>query len=959
MSSMIAVFAISAALAFAVTPLVARIARRWRVLDKPSPRKIHAEPIPRAGGVALGVAFITALALMIAVHNYALRPLAFDHRIVALFAGGLLALGLGLWDDVRGLAARWKLAAQIAIACLSYAGGIEIGVVYLPGIDHLSLGWLSLPLTVLWFLLIMNAINLIDGLDGLASGITLFVALTLLIVWSTPSNLVVALALAALAGVALGFLAHNFHPASIFLGDSGSYFLGYNLAALSVLGSLKSEAAVAILIPIIALGVPVIDTLWSPVRRFIIGQRIFMPDRDHIHHRLLKLGYTHKRAVLLLYGITILMGVASLTLIHAQDDRAALVLVVVGSGAIFAIRWLGYLPFIHRERVVGWLGTVSDELGLRRSRRSFLECQAMIASAKSIEHLWAGIASAAEFLKLDACELRLEPVLVGSEPVLFRHRREDAVSSRPLHPMRISLPVLDGEERLGSLSIRHQVSAGLNDRYLLRRVDQLHGSIVEALSRLHRMPAAAEADGDTAPLRPRGAVLFLTHYFPPEGNAPATRVHALCRQWLRSGQSVRVVTCAPNVPDGQLYAGYRNALWQSERIDGIDTLRVWTYLAPNKGTAKRILNYLSYLVSASLAGLLVLRPDVVIATSPQFFCGWAGAIVSWLRGVPFILEIRDIWPESIATVGAMRSRRLLRVLEWLELRMYASATHIVTVGEGYRDQLRRQGVPAEKITVIPNGVDQDAFQPRPADPALRARWNLTDRFVCAYVGTIGMASGLDVVLRAAGLLAERRRDDIHFLIVGDGAVREDLQADAERLGLRNVTFTGRLDKALIAPLLASVDVGLVHLKKRDLFTTVMPSKIFEAAAMAKPIILGVEGHAADLVRRAGCGICVEPENETELVAALTRLADTPALGAALGRAGREYMVRRFDRAALAADYLGLIHRLHRSRAGTARRGTADGAAEGRAAATARPPDLTLVTTGEVDVAKTPRAARRA
>lgn len=959
MSSMIATFVLSLVLAYALTPQVARIALRWRVLDKPSPRKVHARPIPRAGGVALALAFAVALGSVIAIHDLSLKHLAIDSRIAAFFVAGLLALLLGLCDDVRGLGARWKLAAQIGVALISYAGGIHIHLVALPGIGEITLGWSSLPITVFWFLLIMNALNLIDGLDGLASGITLFVALTLLIVWNSPSNLIVALSLAALAGASLGFLGHNFHPASIFLGDSGSYFLGYNLAALSVLGSLKSETAVAILIPIIALGVPVIDALWSPVRRFILGQRIFMPDRDHIHHRLLKLGYTHRRAVLMLYAITIAMGVVSLTLIHAQDDRAALVLVVVGSAVIFGIRWLGYLPFIDRERVVGWLGTVSDELGLRRARRSFLECQAMIASARSVEHLWAGVAAAAEFLKIESCELRLEPSLAGGpDPVLFQHRR-DIAPAGARHPMRISLPVLDGESRLASLTIRHRVSAGLSDRYLLRRVDQLHGSIVEALSRLHRMPAQDEANGESSPL-PKTDILFFSHYFPPEGNAPASRVHALCRHWLRAGQGVRVITCAPNVPDGKLYDGYRNALWQSERVDGVDTLRVWTYLAPNKGTALRILNFLSYLVSATIAGLLVRRPHVVIATSPQFFCGWAGAIVSWLRGLPFILEIRDVWPESIATVGAMRNRRVLRVLEWLEMHMYAAATHIVTVGEGYRDELCRKGVSAEKITVIPNGVDQEAFQPRPADAELRARWSLDGRFVCAYVGTIGMASGLDVVLRAAGRLAERGRDDLQFLIVGDGAVRADLEAEAARRELRNVTFTGRLDKALIPPLLASVDVGLVHLKKRALFTTVMPSKIFEAAAMAKPIVLGVEGHAADLVQRAGCGLCIEPENEEQLVSALERLADNPTLGTALGRAGREYFVRRFDRAALAGDYLGLLRSL-RADHGAAPAARAAGARGDSSAPTgARPRELTLVASGrDSELVKTPRAAGRA
>jgi UDP-N-acetylmuramyl pentapeptide phosphotransferase/UDP-N-acetylglucosamine-1-phosphate transferase/glycosyltransferase involved in cell wall biosynthesis len=966
MSSLIGVFLLSLALAFLLTPLVARAAIRWRIIDKPSDRKVHVGVIPRAGGVAVGIAFLVSFAAAIAALDFSALPQPIDERTAALIAGGLCALTIGLWDDVRGLGARWKLAAQIGVAALSYAGGIQIGRVYLPGVGDLAVGWLSLPLTVFWFLLVLNALNLIDGLDGLASGITMFVALTLLIVWDTPSNLVVALALAALAGAALGFLRYNFHPASIFLGDSGSYFLGYNLAALSVLGSLKSEAAVAILIPIIALGVPVIDALWAPVRRFMLGQRIFTPDRDHIHHRLLKLGYTHRRAVLLLYGITLVMGLFALSLVHARDDRAALVLTLVGSGVILGIRWLGYLPFLHRARVVGWLGTVSDELGLRRSRRSFLECQSMIASAGSLEHLWAGIAAAAQFLKLDACELRVEPALAGPDPLLFRHRRDGAALHMidRLDMLRISLPVVDGDDRLGALTIRHEVGASLTDRYLLRRVDQLHGSIAETLRRLRRAPgstAPAAAAGSRMRSRlPHADILFLSHYFPPEGNAPASRVHALSRHWVRTGASVRVVTCAPNVPHGAVYDGYRNALWQWETIDGIAALRVWTYLAPNQGTVRRILNFLSYMVSASLAGLALRRPDVVIATSPQFFCGWAGVAVSRLRGVPFILEIRDIWPESIVTVGAMRNARLVRALEWLERRMYAAADHIVTVGDGYREQLCGKGVPTEKITVISNGVDQDAFEPRAADPAVRQRWGLGKRFVCAYVGTIGMASGLDVVLRTAQRLAERGRGDIHFLIVGDGAVRAELEAEVARSGLDTVTFTGRLDKAMVPAVLATVDACLVHLKKRDLFTTVMPSKIFEAAAMAKPIILGVEGHAADLVRRAGCGTCIEPENEAELCAAVERMADDPDLVAALGQAGRSYFVGRYDRRALANDYLGLIRWVCEGRMAQAPVSAVDPVLAGGASAALRPHEPALAAARrDAHLPEAPQAAGRA
>jgi len=401
-------------------------------------------------------------------------------------------------------------------------------------------------------------------------------------------------------------------------------------------------------------------------------------------------------------------------------------------------------------------------------------------------------------------------------------------------------------------------------------------------------------------------ILLFSHYFPPEGNAPASRLHAMATRWVGAGHAVTVVTCVPNVPNGVVYDGYQNRLYQREVVDGIDTVRVWTYLAANKGTLLRILNFVSYMLSAAFAGLLVGKPDVIVATSPQFFCGWAGVIASRLRRVPFVLEIRDLWPESIVTVGAMRQSRLVALLEWLERKMYAAADHIVAVGDGYRDELCKRGVPADKITVISNGVDSDVFHPQAPDPVLRQRWRLGDAFVCAYVGTVGMASGLDVVLRAGRTLKTKGRDDIKLLIVGDGAARAALERQAQEEGLDNVVFTGRLDKGLIAPLLASLDACLVHLMKRELFTTVMPSKIFEAAAMAKPIILGVRGHAAALVARAGCGVCIEPENDAELVGAVEQMADARPWAADLGRRGHDFFVRHFDRGALARDYLDLL-----------------------------------------------------
>ena len=402
-------------------------------------------------------------------------------------------------------------------------------------------------------------------------------------------------------------------------------------------------------------------------------------------------------------------------------------------------------------------------------------------------------------------------------------------------------------------------------------------------------------------------ILFFSHYFPPEGNAPASRTYENCRRWVEAGHEVTVVTGAPSVPDGVVYDGYRNRLFpQRETVDGIEVVRVWTYIAANKGTLRRILNFVSYMVSAILCTLFSKGPDLIIATSPQFFCGWAGVIVSFLRRLPFILEIRDIWPESIQAVGAMQGGASVRLLEWMELKMYGAADHIVTVGEGYRQRLLDKGVPEEKLSVIMNGVDRNLFAPQAKDEALVARYGLADKFVCAYLGTIGMACALDVVLRAATVLKKQGRHEFVFLLVGDGAVREALAEEAEKLGLDNVVFTGRQDKGIMPAFLSVTDACLVHLKKTALFTSVIPSKIFEAGGMARPIIMGVEGNAAEIVSEAGMGVFMEPEQESALVDALTTLSGDPELAQKMGQSGHDYIVKHFDRSTLSEHYLAIL-----------------------------------------------------
>ncbi|MBN1515165.1 glycosyltransferase family 4 protein [Candidatus Sumerlaeota bacterium] len=377
---------------------------------------------------------------------------------------------------------------------------------------------------------------------------------------------------------------------------------------------------------------------------------------------------------------------------------------------------------------------------------------------------------------------------------------------------------------------------------------------------------------------------------------------------MSHGHHVTVITCAPNCPNGVLYEGYQNRLFQREYVDQIEVVRVATFIAANKGTFLRIANYISYLLSSLFFSFFLKRPDLIIATSPQFFCGWAGVLASKLRRVPFLLEVRDIWPDSIVAVGAMRNRWILRMLGWLEQKMYASARHIVTVGEGYKQSLEQKGVPPEKITVVTNGVNREVFYPREADPALKSEMGLEGKFVCSYIGTIGMACGLDVVLRAGELLQRRNGNNYAFLLVGDGAERVKLEEQAKQMGLKNVYFTGRQDHQRIPDFFAVSDVCLIHLKKKDLFKTVMPSKIFEAAGMARPVIIGVEGFASQLVDQAKAGICIEPENETQLLEAIERMAQDKQYREQCGNDGYNYITRHFDRDQLAADYLKVIQR---------------------------------------------------
>lgn len=393
--------------------------------------------------------------------------------------------------------------------------------------------------------------------------------------------------------------------------------------------------------------------------------------------------------------------------------------------------------------------------------------------------------------------------------------------------------------------------------------------------------------------------------------APAARVSELSRYWVQAGHQVTVLTGFPNHPDGILRPEYRKAFWRGvyrERINEIEVVRSWLLPLPNRKSYERALNYSSFVLSAMVTGSVLEQPDVVIATSPQLLVGFAGFWISRLKNVPFIFEIRDLWPESLAAVGVGNPNSMLhRGLNRLAGFLYEKADRIVIVSPGFRERLEHHWrVPDDKISLVPNGVETRLFSPHAFDPELRRTLNAEGKFVVSYIGTLGMAHDLDSVLAAAEIL-QQRAPDVLFLLVGEGAEREKIAARADAMKLSNVVFVPQQPRERIPAYICASDVCLVTLKKSDVFKTVIPTKMLEFMSCACPVILGVDGQARAILETSGAGVYFPPENVGALCDAITQLQQHSMLRNAMGRNGREYIVRNLSRQRTAADYERILN----------------------------------------------------
>src|SRR5262245_13674596 len=407
-------------------------------------------------------------------------------------------------------------------------------------------------------------------------------------------------------------------------------------------------------------------------------------------------------------------------------------------------------------------------------------------------------------------------------------------------------------------------------------------------------------------------ILFLSHYYHPEVNAPANRVGQLARAWADDGHDVTVLTGFPNHPTGIVPPAYRGRPYIRHEFDrGVHVARTPIYAAPNKGILRRSLNYASYAMSAATVGpFITTRPDIVVATSPQFLTAVAGYVLARTKRVPFVLEVRDLWPASIVDVGAMRpGSPPVLALEAVERFIYRHADHIVVVTDSFVDAIAAHGIPRDKISVVKNGVDLEMFRPGPTGNTVRELLGLHGKFVAAYIGTHGMAHGLGTVLEAAALL--RHDDRYRFLLIGDGAEKRSLQQRAASERLTNVLFLDQLPHEAIRDHICAADVTLVLLRDRALFRSVIPSKIFEFMGTARPIVIGVDGEARRLVEDAGAGVFVPPEDAAMLVATLRLLDGDTTARSRMGQSGRAFVERHFSRQAQARLYLEHLDRIAR------------------------------------------------
>jgi UDP-N-acetylmuramyl pentapeptide phosphotransferase/UDP-N-acetylglucosamine-1-phosphate transferase/glycosyltransferase involved in cell wall biosynthesis len=917
------VFAVGAAAAAVLTPVVSALARRIGFVDQPDARKVHSTVVPRIGGVAIALATACGAAVCLAMPRSSILIGLSAHRIIVLCASVAFVFLLGLLDDIINLPSKLKLVGLLAATIALCSVGIRIDSVHVGG-RSLFLGPLAWPVTIFWIVGVTVAMNFIDGLDGLAAGIGAIASgvLALSAAWSGQGA--TALLSLALLGALSGFLPYNFNPAKTFMGDCGSMFLGFTLATLGIMEESNDQTSGALL-PGIALAVPLIDTAFTMIRRGVLWRRsIFAAERGHVHHRLLDLGYSQRKAVLTLYAVSIASGGAGLCLLSGSRWAA----VALGAALLFVLAFFHQVGAARIRETVGAVRrnrTLSREIG--RCHRVFDRMQIQFARAETFDEWWQLACDAAEQLGFGSLQL----TVVNRNGKGRALKWGDFVEDDSPTSMTTTLPLRDRRGG-GTLPLRLKLAAPtcletaghrmalfsrlMNEHSIadLRRADSFpdprfnkdifaaanpgHGRQNGNGSSLFRGKRAESIDSEaTAHVEPRGLKILLHDY---GGHA---FIAQLGRELSRRGHRVTFAySGSVQTPHGDL----------ERRPGDPDTIRFEPIVLAEPISRHSFLKR-RYQESEHGERLIELvnrqAPDVLIcATTPSEIqdrainhCRSRGIrTIAWvqdLHGVAAYTILRRKLPIIGTAVG--------RYYMWLDRRSLCRSDAVVLITDSFRQQMLDWGVPDDRLTCIPNWGPLSDLPRQPKDNQWSREHGLHDKICLLYCGTLGMKHNPTLLLGLAERF--RARPDIRVVVVSKGTSVEWLAGEAERRGLKNLVTLPFQPFSLFPQMLASGDV-LVSILEPEASAFSVPSKVLAYLCAGRAILLAVpkENLAAQMVISAGAGRIVAPSDPEGFAAAAASLVNDPALRIDLGDRGRSYAESQFDILKIAHKFECLI-----------------------------------------------------
>jgi colanic acid biosynthesis glycosyl transferase WcaI len=405
-------------------------------------------------------------------------------------------------------------------------------------------------------------------------------------------------------------------------------------------------------------------------------------------------------------------------------------------------------------------------------------------------------------------------------------------------------------------------------------------------------------------------ILYLSQYFPPEAGATQTRAYEMAKAWVNLGHKVTILAEFPNHPSGIIPPAYRWKFYERCNLEGIEVIRIWVKASPHKSFRNRILFYLTYMINAVIAGIFLARGkyDLLYASSPPLFVGGAALLLSALKRITMVFEVRDLWPESAVALGELKNPRAIELATRLEEACYRKAIQVIVVTQGIYSCLIQRGITANKLVLVPNGANIDLFTFNPnGRERIRRELGLDQKFIAIYAGIHGLAQGLETILETARLLSANT--DIHFVLIGDGPKKAELLSLAARYNLSNLSMLPEKPRDQIPDYISAADVAIIPLKKAEIFKGAMPSKIFDAWACERPVLLSIDGEAREVVEKVSGGKYIPPENPAEMAKALLELRDSPAERKTMGENGLTYTQQNHSRAELAKKLILHLEKL--------------------------------------------------